>query len=223
MKRLDVTPPGHPLRIITPTASSPFKPNRSTRLNATHGSSSTWAMAPATKARGCTTASLKSSGRSVMPSVNMMNASPRESATAIIKTAGRAQNLLNPSSRPIRALHHVWPRSCTEDRRLNQQRGARFPDRWKQLCDRPIKTQQQKAPPPRWRLSDSTEAESFGDFSLSRWRELAEPQEWTQQQPGRGGSCERCARASLPCRGWRGSAHQPRCSGRGPDHQGWTG
>ena len=28
-----------------------------------------------------------------------------------------------------------------------------------------------------------------------------------------------CARASLPCRGWRGSAHQPRCSGRGPDHR----
>ena len=43
------------------------------------------------------------------------------------------------------------------------------------------------------------EAESFG-FSLSRWRELAEPRGWTQQQPGRGGSCERCARASLPYR-----------------------
>ena len=80
-----------------------------------------------------------------------------------------------------------------------------------------------KPPPCGGGFPIQSEAESFGDFSLSRWRELAEPQEWTQQQPGRGGSCERCARASLPCRGWRGSAHQPRCSGRGPDHQGWTG
>ncbi|WP_259726357.1 hypothetical protein, partial [Synechococcus sp. CS-197] len=54
------------------------------------------------------------------------------------------------------------------------------------LTNRP-EANQQKAPTFRWGLSDSTDAESFGDFSLSRWRVLAEPQEWTQQQPGRGG------------------------------------
>ena len=89
-----------------------------------------------------------------------------------------------------------------------------------------VEIEQQKTPSCEG-LSDSTEAESLNvqpqAVPINRWREPAEPQEWTQQQPGRGGSCERCARASLPYRGWRGSAHQPRCSGRGPDHQGWTG
>ena len=78
-----------------------------------------------------------------------------------------------------------------------------------------------KKPPLARGLSDSTEAESL-NFQPQPMAEPAEPQEWTHGSQVEGG-CERCARASLPYRGWRGSAHQPRCSGRGPDHQGWTG
>jgi hypothetical protein len=47
--------------------------------------------------------------------------------------------------------------------------------------------------------------------SISRWRGRSGPPGWPPLLPGRGGSCEHCARASLPCPGRHGSARRPRC------------
>ena len=51
--------------------------------------------------------------------------------------------------------------------------------------DETAKSKAIRSPAFRWGLSDSTEAESLEEFSLSRWRGLTEPQEWTQHQPRR--------------------------------------
>jgi hypothetical protein len=91
VKRLEVTPPGQPLRIITPKASSPRMPNSITRAKATRGSSRTWAIAPARRARGWRAASLKSLGNSVMPRENIMNARLRDRAMAIIDRSLKAK------------------------------------------------------------------------------------------------------------------------------------
>jgi len=61
------------------------------------------------------------------------------------------------------------------------------------------------------------------NFPLSRWQERSEPRGWTRQQPGRGGSCEHCARASLPCPGQHGSECRPRCSAHDPGNPESTG
>ena len=107
-------------------------------------------------------------------------------------------------------------------RQLRQHRNQRLGLFKAAEIDAPVWRTIKKPPLCRGGFGSTQAVRPRGDW-INRSQVRLGPRGWTGQRRGRGGSCERCARASLPCPGQRGSAHRPRCSAPDPGNPRSTG